>query len=256
MFRHAITRLPGASFTHGLTRVDLGPPDLARALDQHAAYCAALRAAGLAVTTLPADEAYPDGTFVEDTAVVLPEGALLTRPGAESRAGEVEAIAAALQPHHPVLTRMQAPGTLDGGDICVHGRHVFIGRSARTDADGAAQLARWLAARGYTSVEVDIGGIDAILHLKSGLATLAGNRLLLIEELAGHPAFAGYECLVVEADEAYAANAVQVNDVVFVAAGYPQLTAMLSRHGYRPVALEMSEYAKLDGGLSCLSLRF
>jgi dimethylargininase len=256
MFRHAITRLPGASYAQGLTRVDLGPPALPLALAQHAAYCAALRAAGVAVTTLPADEAYPDGTFVEDTAIVLPEGALLTRPGAASRAGEVEAIAAALAGRTPALARMQPPGTLDGGDICVAGRHVFIGRSARTDADGAAQLARWLDALGYTHVEVDIGGIEAILHLKSGLAALAGDRLLLIEALADHPAFAGYERIVLDADEAYAANAVQVNDVVFVAAGHPKLERTLAAHGYRTVALDMSEYAKLDGGLSCLSLRF
>jgi dimethylargininase len=256
MFRHAITRLPGASFTSGLTRVDLGPPELALALRQHADYCAALRAAGLAVTTLPADEAFPDGTFVEDTAIVLPEGALATRPGADSRAGEVDAIAAALLPHYPTLAHMQAPGTLDGGDICVHGRHVFIGRSSRTDADGAAQLARWLATLGYSSVEVDISGVDSILHLKSGLATLAGGRLLLIAELAGHPAFADQERIVVEPDEAYAANAIQVNDVVFVAAGHPKLVRTLQRNGYRPVELDMSEYAKLDGGLSCLSLRF
>jgi dimethylargininase len=256
MFRHAITRLPGATYVHGLTRVDLGPPELSRALAQHAAYCAALRDAGVAVTQLPADEAYPDGTFVEDTAIVLPEGALLTRPGASSRAGEVDAIATALAAHYPHAARMRAPGTLDGGDICVAGRHVFIGRSARTDADGAAQLARWLDASGYTHVEVDIGGVDSILHLKSGLAALAGDRLLLIEALADHPAFAGYERIVIDADEAYAANAVQVNDVVFVAAGHPKLVRTLAAYGYRTVALDMSEYAKLDGGLSCLSLRF
>lgn len=256
MFRHAITRLPGASFTAGLTRVDLGPPELALALEQHAAYCAALREAGLAVTTLPADEAFPDGTFVEDTAIVLPEGALLTRPGAPSREGEVAAVAAALGIHFDALAQIEAPGTVDGGDICVAGRRVFIGRSARTNAEGAAQLARWLAGLGYASVEVDITGIDSILHLKSGLAALAGGRLLLIEALASHPAFAGCEHLVLDADEAYAANAVQVNGMVFVAAGYPRLADRLTALGYALEVLDMSEYAKLDGGLSCLSLRF
>lgn len=256
MFQHAIVRLPGAALADGLTRVDLGPPDLALAERQHAAYCDALRRAGLDVTVLPADEAYPDGTFVEDTAIVLPEGAILTRPGAPSRAGEVAAVGAALALHYPALAQIDAPGTVDGGDICVAGRRVFIGRSARTNAEGAAQLARWLAGLGYDSVEVDITGIGSILHLKSGMAAIAGGRLLLIEALASHPAFAAYEPLVVEADEAYAANAVQVNGMVFVAAGYPRLAARLTALGYAIEVLDMSEYAKLDGGLSCLSLRF
>ena len=256
MFQHAIVRLPGAALARGLTRVDLGPPDLALAERQHAAYCDALRRAGLDVTVLPADEAFPDGPVVEDTAIVLPEGALLTRPGAPSRAGEVAAVAAALGIHYASLAQIEAPGTVDGGDICVAGRRVFIGRSARTNAEGAAQLARWLAGLGYDSVEVDITGIDSILHLKSGMAALAGGRLLLIEALAAHPAFAGCEQLVVDADEAYAANAVQVNGMVFVAAGYPRLAARLTALGYALEVLDMSEYAKLDGGLSCLSLRF
>lgn len=256
MFQHAIVRLPGASLAQGLTRVDLGPPDLALALAQHAAYCDALRAAGVELSVLPADEAFPDGTFVEDTAIVLAEGALLTRPGAASRAGEVAAIEAALRAHYPTLTRMEAPGTLDGGDICVAGRRVFIGRSARTDAAGAAQLAAWLAARGYDSVEVEIGAIGSILHLKSGLAHLAGDRLLLIEALQDHPAFAGYERIVLAPEEAYGANAVQVNDRVLLASGHPRLEARLRALGYRLAVLDMSEFAKLDGGLSCLSLRY
>jgi dimethylargininase len=256
MFQHAIVRLPGAALARGLTRVDLGPPDLALAERQHAAYCDALRRAGLDVTVLPADEAFPDGTFVEDTAIVLPEGALLTRPGAPSRAGEVAAVAAALGLHYDALARIEAPGTVDGGDICVAGRRVYIGRSARTNAAGAAQLAHWLAGLGYESVEVDITGIDSILHLKSGLAAIAGGRLLLIEALANHPAFADCERLVMESSEDYAANAVQVNGMVFVAAGYPRLAARLQSLGYTLEILDMSEYAKLDGGLSCLSLRF
>lgn len=256
MFQHAIVRLPGAALARGLTRVDLGPPDLALAERQHVAYCDALRRAGLDVTVLPDDEAYPDGTFVEDTAIVLPEGALLTRPGAPSRAGEVAAVAAALGIHYTSLAQIDAPGTVDGGDICVAGRRVYIGRSARTNAAGAAQLAQWLAGLGYDSVEVDITGIEAILHLKSGMAAIAGGRLLLIEALADHAAFEGCERMVVDAGEAYAANAVQVNGMVFVAAGYPKLAAQLQALGYAIEILDMSEYAKLDGGLSCLSLRF
>ena len=133
---------------------------------------------------------------------------------------------------------------------------MFIGLSHRTNAEGARQLAAWLAGHGYTSATVDIRAMDSILHLKSGLSCLAGERLLLIPELAGHPAFANYDRLVIDADEAYAANAVQVNDRVLVAAGHPKLVATLRAHGYAPLELDMSEFAKLDGGLSCLSLRF
>jgi dimethylargininase len=183
-------------------------------------------------------------------------GAILTRPGAASRLGEVAAVAAALRAFHPEPATIDAPGCVDGGDICEAGRHVFIGLSHRTNEAGAEQLARWLAEQGYSSSTVDIRGIDSILHLKSGLACLAGERLLLIDALADHPAFARYESVVVDADEAYGANAVQVNDRVLLASGHPKLAARLHGLGYEVVELDMSEYAKLDGGLSCLSLRF
>ncbi len=256
MFRHAIVRTPGANYADGLTRVDLGAPSFELTLAQHAAYCGALRDAGLQLTLLPADPRYPDGTFVEDTAIVLAEGAILTRPGAPSRLGEAAAIEPALRAHFPTLAHIVAPGCVDGGDICEAGRHVFIGLSARTNEAGAAQLAAWLATQGYRASTVDIRGLDSILHLKSGIACLAGERLLLIEELAAHPAFAAYERVVLAADEAYGANAVQVNDRVLMASGHPKLSARLRGLGYRLCELDMSEFAKLDGGLSCLSLRF
>ena len=255
-FNHAIVRLPGSNFADGLSREDLGAPSLALALEQHAAYCQALRDCGLALTVLPADLAHPDGTFVEDTAIVLPEGAILTRPGAASRLGEVADIAQALRAHYPVLARIETPGTVDGGDICEAGRHVFIGLSHRTNAAGAAQLAVWLASVGYTSSVVDVRELHSILHLKSGMSWLGDGRLLVIGELAAHPAFADFEIVRTEADEAYAANAIRVNDFVLLASGFPRLQARLQALGYRCLPLAMSEYAKMDGGLSCLSLRY
>lgn len=255
-FQHAIVRPPGSNFADGLTRVDLGAPLLALALTQHRHYCDALRACGLSVITLPADPRYPDGTFVEDTAVLLAAGAIFTRPGAATRRGEVDAIRGTLQTHYPHAASIESPGTLDGGDICDAGRHVFIGLSERTNAAGAAQLTQWLTTQGCTVDTIDIRGMRSILHLKSGLAHLDDGRLLVIEDLADHPAFARFERVRVEADEAYGANAVQVNNRVLIASGHPKLEARLRTLGYNPLALDMSEFAKMDGGLSCLSLRF
>jgi len=255
-FTRAIVRPPAENFADGLTREDLGKPSLPRALEQHAAYCQALRDCGLTLTALPVDPEFPDSTFVEDTAILLPEGAILTRPGAESRQGEVAAIAETLRAHYPKLARIEAPGSVDGGDICEAGQHVFIGLSHRTNEEGAAQLARWLTARGYSSSTVDVRKVTSILHLKSGMSWLGEGRLLAIEQLAAHPAFAGFEVVRIDADEAYAANAVRVNDFVLLAEGFPRLQANLQALGYRCLPLAMSEFAKMDGGLSCLSLRF
>lgn len=256
MFTRAIVRRPGANYAAGLTRVDIGAPDLDVALRQHAAYCDALRACGLQLIELDADPAHPDGTFVEDTAILTAHGALIARPGAPERLGEVDAIRRVLQSRYPALAEIEAPGTLDGGDICEADGHAYIGLSHRTNEAGAAQLAAWFAAQGITSDVVDVRTIDSILHLKSGIAWLGDGRVLLIDALVGHPAFDRYETVRIDPDEAYAANAVRVNDRVLIASGHPKLDATLRALGYAPLALDMSEYAKMDGGLSCLSLRF
>lgn len=256
IFRRAIVREPAANFAEGLTTVDLGVPDVARALAEHAAYCRALVDCGLELTRLPADPRFPDSTFVEDAAVIAPGGAVLTRPGAPSREGEVAEIAGALAPFFPAPRRIEAPGTLDGGDVCEAGDHWFIGLSARTNAEGARQLAGFLGDDGLSSSTVDIRGVPGILHLKSGIAWLSARRLVVIDSLAGDPAFAGWDRVGVEPSEDYAANAVVVNDAVLFAKGFPRLERTLADLGYRPLVLDMSEFQKMDGGLSCLSLRF
>ena len=255
MFRSAIVRPPGPNFAAGLTSESLGPPDVALALAQHARYCDALQRCGLHLTRLPADPRHPDACFVEDTAVLLPRCVVITRPGAVSRRGETAAIRDSLAQQGIPLQTIVEPGTVDGGDICEAGEHVFIGISARTNAAGAAQLARLLQAAGHTTSEVDIRDIPGILHLKSGLSWLGDGRLLLIAALADHAAFAAHERVCVESDEAYAANAVRVNDHVLVAAGYPRTAARLRELGHALIELDMSEFRKMDGGLSCLSLR-
>lgn len=256
MLRKAIVRPPARNFASGLTSVDLGAPVYEFALAQHEAYCAALERCGLTLTRLPPDERFPDATFVEDTAVITKRGAIVTRPGAPTREGETEGIAEVLTQIYPSLLRIEAPGTVDGGDVCEAGDHFFIGISERTNKAGAKQLAEMLNDFGYQSTLVDIRSVDGILHLKSGLVWLADNRLVAIETLAQRAELTGYDLLGVTSGEEYAANCVQVNEFVLVAAGFPVLEQTLRDFGHQTLALEMSEFQKMDGGLSCLSLRF
>jgi dimethylargininase len=256
MFERAIVRPPTDNFADGLTTVDLGVPEFERALEEHARYCEALERCGLMVTRLSPDRRYPDATFVEDTAILTPRGAVLTRPGAPEREAEAAAIEPALRCFFPAMPRIEAPGTVDGGDVCEAGTHFFIGISRRTNEEGARQLARHLAAWGCTSTEVDVRDVPGILHLKSGIAAIDAKRLVLMEALAGHPAFRDYERIVVAPSETYAANCVRVNDALLVAAGFPKFESDARRLGLDVVVLDMSEFQKMDGGLSCLSLRF
>jgi len=256
MFTKAIVRPPALNFSQGLTTASLDAPDYERALKQHQAYCAALAQCGLTVTRLEPDPNYPDSTFVEDTAVLSNRCAVLARPGAPSRRGEVASIRAALADFFPGLNSIEPPGTIDGGDVCEAGNNFFIGVSERTNEVGAQQLAALLAPLGYKCTFVDIRGVDALLHLKSGLAYLRDNHLVAAETLAGRAEFAGYDLVIVSAAESYAANCVRINDQVLVAAGYPAFEGKLRHLGYQTIALEMSEFQKMDGGLSCLSLRF
>lgn len=255
-FRHAIVRPPGPNFADGLTTVDLGRPDHGRALAQHAAYCRALEDCGLKLKRLAPDLRHPDSTFVEDTAILTSRGAILTRPGAASRSGEVEAIRDPLAEFYKDFGEIIAPGTLDGGDVCEAGDHYFIGISERTNEEGARQLAILLAGVGMTSANVDIRGIPGILHLKSGIAYADEGRIVAIDALAGHPALRSFQVVPVSPGEEYAANLVRVNDRVLFAAGHPRLEKTLGALGYELIPLEMSEFQKMDGGLSCLSLRF
>jgi len=264
VFTKAIVRTPAANFSGGLTRVDLGKPDHELALRQHDAYCRALERCGLELIRLAPDEKHPDSTFVEDTAIVTPRGAVITRPGAESRLAETHEIERVLRDHFPKAAAIAAPGTVDGGDVCEAGDHFFIGISQRTNEAGAEQLARLLAAFGYSSSLIDIRALSNILHLKSGMACIGTNagpngspsRLVVIDELSERKEFSGYEVIRVNSAEEYAANCVFINDRTLVAAGFPDLRRQIEDLGQQTIPLEMSEFQKMDGGLSCLSLRF
>ena len=256
MLTKAIVRKPGRNFDGGETSVDLGKPDYESALRQHDAYCRALESCGLELIRLKADERFPDSTFVEDTAIVTERGAVITRPGAPSRIGETDEIRRELVNHYSDLSTIEAPGTVDGGDICEAGNHFFIGISRRTNEAGAAQLARTLESFGFSSSLIDIRGLSNILHLKSGMAFIGHNRLVVIDALKNLQEFSSYELIHVNSVEDYAANCVFINDRMLVAAGFPGLKRQLEDVNYQTIALEMSEFQKMDGGLSCLSLRF
>lgn len=255
-FQNAIVRPPAANFADGLTTVDLGKPVYKRVLEQFEKYCQALEQCGLSLTRLPIEEHYPDSTFVEDTAILTSRGMILTRPGAPSRAGEVESMRIALEEIVPNIDRIVEPGTLEGGDICEANGHFFIGISDRTNIEGARQLAAWLDGLGYTSTCLDIRGLSDILHLKSDLAFLGEKRLVVTEKIVGLDEYLGYELVQVDIAEDYAANCVHINDYVLIASGYPKFKSQLQKLGYLTIALDMSEYEKMDGGLSCLSLRY
>jgi dimethylargininase len=256
LFKNAIVRRPSRNFADGMTTGKLGAPVIEKAVEQHLRYCEALERCGLSVTVLEASPRHPDSTFVEDTAVLTRTSAILTRPGAKSREGEVAQIREPLERFFRSLAQISAPGTLDGGDVCEAENHFFIGISQRTNEEGGQQLARFLAREGYTSSFVDIRGMKGMLHLKSGVAYIGDNNLVVNEELSGHAEFREHNLIRVSAEESYAANCLRVNERVFVPEGFPGLEESLKQVGYVVLALPMSEFRKMDGGLSCLSLRF
>lgn len=256
-FRGAIVRPPSANFGEGLTTASLGRPDFGLALKQHQQYCAALEHCDLSVLRLPPDERFPDATFIEDTCVLTPRRAILSNPGAPSREGEVGTIEDAVADIFPgALDRISPPGTLDGGDVCEAGGSWLIGISARTNEEGARQLASLLSASGCASEVIDIRRIPGILHLKSDLAYLGEGRLFVTERLRRSHAWGQHELIGVPVGEEYAANLIRVNDAVLAADGFPRTRRILRDIGYSVVTLEVSEFQKMDGGLSCLSLRF
>jgi len=226
------------------------PVDVARARAQHAAYRAALTACGVSVIDLPADEAHPDCCFVEDTAVIAAGIAIVTHPGAPSRRGEVDAIASELEGRVRVV-RMAGPATLDGGDCMRVGALIFVGHSARTNQAGIARMITTFEPHGFRIVPVELPA--GILHLKSVCAPLGEDRITLAEGMP-RDAFADLDIVAIPAAETYAANVLAIGDRVLVSAGYPRTLEALSRADYSCIPLEMSEFRKADGALTCLSL--
>jgi dimethylargininase len=252
MFTHAITRLPGENFADGLTTANLGIPSYPLILQQHRSYRQALLSLGLDVVVLPAEPAYPDAYFVEDPVIITQKIAVITRPGAPSRQGEQITLEPFIKYYRP-LVHIQPPGTVDGGDVLMVADHFFIGLSERTNSDGATQLAAFLASAGHSSETVPVA---AGLHLKSGMNYVGNNTLLVTSALADYPGFADYEKILLDAEEEYAANTLWINDTLLMPKGFPKIHTKLARLGMPIIELEVSEVQKMDGGLTCMSLRF
>ncbi len=253
-FTRAITRRPAGSIVNGIRAEDTGAPDLEQMLADHAHYVATLKATGAEVIELPPLKAYPDAVFVEDTALCLPQGAVLMRPGARSRMGEVAEMKPALRAAYEDVRQIEENGHIEGGDILVTGREILVGRSDRTDAAGVAQLNEITAEWGYTLREVFTP--PGVLHFKTDCSLLDGETILSTMRLDKSGCFEGYRVLHVADGEEAAANSIRFNRYVLCPAGFPRTAEMLNNAGYDVVEINNSECAKLDGGMSCLSLRF
>jgi dimethylargininase len=238
---------------HGITSAAIGKPDYALALKQHREYVAALRSLGLEITVLDPDGRFPDSTFLEDVALCATGFSVITRPGAASRRGEEADMGRVLGPFYQDIEHIDTPGTLEAGDVMMTGHHFFIGISERTNHEGADQLIHLLEKYRMTGEKIKL---RKLLHLKSGLSYLEDNNLLVGEEFIDHPAFKRFRKIRVGADEDPAANSLWVNGTVLVPAGYPITRNHIEQAGYPTISLDVSEFEKLDGGLSCLSLRF
>jgi len=253
MFTKAIVKQPCKNMVKGITQAGLGIPDYDLACRQHDAYIKALEACKLSVTILPPDEAYPDSVFIEDACLVTSGCAVITRPGAESRRGEIHSVRKAMAAFDLPIEEITAPGTLDAGDIMMAGTHFYVGLSDRTNAEGFAQLEAILIRYGMTASAVPL---KTVLHLKTGISYLENNILLAWGEFLTKEEFSGFTRVGVGDKEAYAANSVWINNRVLVPAGYKQTRDMIADAGYATLEVDVSEFRKLDGGLSCLSLRF
>ena len=253
MYTHAIARKPGPNFAEGLTTTATEePPDYDSLVDQHQEYISTLDSIGLEIILLDALPGHPDAYFVEDTAVVASEVAVITNPGADARKGEENTIAPVLEKYRGI-EKIIPPGTVDGGDVLQVGQHFFIGVSERTNQEGSRQLGQILKKYGYTCTTIAVG---EGLHFKSSVNYVGKNTLLVTEDFAISDQLAGYDILVTDKDESYAANTLFINDHLLVPRGYPNTLKKLEVLGYKIIELDTSEVRKMDGGLTCMSLRF
>jgi dimethylargininase len=253
LFSKAIVRIPCKKIIFGLSSANLGKPNYGLALKQHEKYMNALQSCGLKLLILEPDEGRPDSTFVEDTALLTPKCAIILRPAPLSRRSEIDEIKAVLKNNYTHIEEIKSPGTAEGGDVLKVGNHYYIGLSQRTNLEGINQLIDILKKYGYTASTIKLKNI---LHLKSNVAFLKPNSLVVAGELIKEPQFNKFQLLKINDQEIYAANCIGVNGKVLIAKNYFKTKELIESHGYFTIECDMSEFQKLDGGLSCLSLRF
>ena len=254
MFTKAIVRIPGKSLIHGLSdSKSLGLPNYDEAITQHKLYIEALKVCGLEVTVLEPCEEYPDSTFIEDVALITPHCAIITRPGAPTRRDEITKIDSVLRNEFLNIEVIEAPGTIEAGDVMMVGSHFYIGLSDRTNRSGAEQTIGILKKYGMTGSTVTL---NEVLHLKTGLSYLENNKLVICGEFINDPIFKDYDFIEIPKEESYAANCIWVNERVIIPSGYPISNERISGSGFNVIEVDVSEFKKLDGGLSCLSLRY
>lgn len=235
-----------------LSFVHREPIDVARAQKQHAEYQRVLASLGCRLLPLPAEPAWPDSVFVEDVAIVLDEVAVMTRPGALSRRAEVASVANALQQHRSLLM-IEAPGTLDGGDVLRIGRTLYVGQSDRSNAAGITQLRELLAGYGY---RVDGVITHGCLHLKSAVTALTDDCVLLQPDWVDRKYFAGFRVIEVDPAEAHAANVLRIGDALIMPSSFPRTRQRLIDAGFQVTAVDVSELQKAEGAVTCCSLVF
>ncbi len=252
-FSRAIVRTPGRSLVSGLSMGQGDKPVYEKALVQHQAYIEALRYCGLDVICLDPLEEYPDSVFVEDTAVIVKDQAILCAPGAPSRSGEAAAIKPVLSEFIPNLSQLSSPAMLDGGDVMVTDGCCYVGISQRTNKEGAEQLFNILAPHGIVGQMVPVG---ELLHLKTGITWLGAEHFIATGVHLNQAQFAKSTLLPVACEHAGAANCIAINDKILMPAGYAQVKQSLEQFDREIVEVDISEFAKIDGGLTCLSLRF
>ncbi len=249
----AITRAVSRSIVNcELTHLERVPIDLENARRQHHAYEEVLRALGVEVHPLPEEPDLPDSVFVEDTAIILEECAVLTRPGADSRKPEVESIVQALAPYR-TLYRVAAPGTVDGGDVLTVGKRIFVGLTRRSNQSAIEQMQEFLKPFGYTVRGVPVTGC---LHLKSAVTQVAEKKLLINPAWVRESDFPGMDFIEVDPSEPYAANVLMVGEKLVYQPTYPKTLARLEAAGFHPLLVDASELAKAEGALTCCSLIF
>lgn len=253
-FTHAITRQPSKSVVNGLTTANLGAPDIAAMSQVHDTYVATLRETGAKITVLPPLPDYPDSVFVEDACLCLPQGAILMRPGAPSRLGEVAEISDAIHDHYKTVTKISGPGFVDGGDILVTETEILVGLSARTNREGIQELAKITADWGYQLREVSTP--PGVLHFKTDCSLLDHETILSTPRLAATGCFERYKVIETAPGQEAAANSIRFNQFVLAPSGFDETAERLDKGGYELRLIDNREFAKLDGGMSCLSLRF